>query len=48
LRGTQTRYAAGFLGAINAIIGLYLNDELTLTDALVHQTVHQFMHGIFS
>ena len=48
LRGRHARYAAGFLGAINAMIGLYLNGELTLTDELVYQTVHQFMHGIFS
>jgi AcrR family transcriptional regulator len=48
LRGRHARYAAGFLGMINAMIGLYLNAELALTDELVYQTVHQFMHGIFS
>lgn len=48
LRDRQARYTAGFLGLINAIIGLYLNDEWILTDELVYQTVHQFMHGIFS
>jgi AcrR family transcriptional regulator len=48
LKGRHARYAAGLLGAINAMIGLYLNDELRLTDELVYQTVHQFMHGIFS
>ena len=46
--GRHARYAAGFLGMINAMIGLYLNNELDLTDELVYQTVHQFMHGIFS
>lgn len=48
LRGRHKRYAAGFLGVINAMIGLYLNDELALTEELIYQTVHQFMHGIFS
>jgi TetR/AcrR family transcriptional regulator len=48
LRGRQGRYAAGLLGTINAMIGLYLNDGLDLTDDLVYQMVHQFMHGIFS
>jgi len=38
----------GFLGEINAMIGLYLNDELALTNDVVYQLVHQFMHGIFS
>lgn len=48
LRGRHRRYAAGFLGVINAMIGLFLNRELELTDEVVYLTVHQFMHGIFS
>lgn len=48
LRGRHSRYAASFLGAINAMIGLHMNTELALTDELVYQTVHQFMYGIFS
>ena len=48
LRGRHVRYAAGFLGEINAMIGLYLNENMALTDDLIYQTVHQFMHGIFS
>jgi len=48
LAGRHARYAAGFLGEINAMIGLYLNENLALSDELVFQTVHQFMHGIFS
>ncbi len=48
LRGRHKRYAAGFLGEINALIGLYLNNELYLTGETVYQLVHQFMHGIFS
>ena len=48
LRGRHRRYAAGFLGVINAMIGLFLNHELELTNEVVYLTVHQFMHGIFS
>jgi AcrR family transcriptional regulator len=48
MRGRHARYAAGFLGMVNAMIGLYLNGELDLTDDLVYQTVHQCMYGIFS
>lgn len=48
LRGRHRRYAVGFLGVINAMVGLYLNQELELTDEIVYLTVHQFMHGIFS
>jgi TetR/AcrR family transcriptional regulator len=48
LHDRHARYAAGLLGMINAMIGLYINEELALTDELVYQTVHQFMHGIFS
>jgi AcrR family transcriptional regulator len=48
LRGRHQRYAAAFLGQINVMIGLYLNDSLDLTDEVVYLTVHQFMHGIFS
>jgi TetR/AcrR family transcriptional regulator len=48
LRGRHQRYAAAFLGQINVMIGLYLNDSLELTNEVVYLTVHQFMHGIFS
>ncbi len=48
LRGRHKSYAAGLLGMINAIIELYLNDELALMEETVYQTVHQFMYGIFS
>jgi TetR/AcrR family transcriptional regulator len=48
MRGRHRRYAAGFLGAINAMIDLFLNDQLELTDEVIYQTVRQFMHGIFS
>lgn len=48
LIGRHKRYAAAFLGMINANIGLCLNHDLVLTEELVYQSVHQFMHGIFS
>jgi AcrR family transcriptional regulator len=48
LRGRHARYAASLLGEINAVIGLYLNQEILLDEVLVYQTVHQFMYGIFS
>ena len=48
LRDKHSRLAVSFLGGINALIGLKLNGKLNLSDALVYQTVHQFMYGIFS
>ena len=48
LRDKHSRLAVSFLGEINALIGLKLNGKLNLNDALVYQTVHQFMYGIFS
>jgi TetR/AcrR family transcriptional regulator len=48
LRGRHVRYASSLLGEINALIGLYLNQEIALDEVLVYQTVHQFMYGIFS
>lgn len=48
LLGRERRHAVGFLGAVNAVIGLFLNDEIDLNGEIVYQTVHQFMYGIFS
>jgi len=48
LRGRHKRYAAAYLGQVNVMIGLFLNDSLDLTDEIVYLTVHQFMYGIFS
>jgi TetR/AcrR family transcriptional regulator len=48
LRGKQGRLAVSLLGEINALIGLHLNGKLDLSDAIVFQTIHQFMYGIFS
>ena len=48
LRGKHSRLAVSLLGEINALIGLSLHGQLDLSDAIVYQTVHQFMYGIFS
>lgn len=48
LSGRHHRYAAGFRGEINAMVGLYFIQALELDDLVIYQTVHQFMHGIFS
>jgi len=48
MRGRHIRYAAGFLGQINAAIMLYIQGEWALDDQAVYQVLHQFMHGIFS
>lgn len=48
MSGRHTLYAAGFIGLINAAIGLYLEGDWGLEDPGVYQLVHQFMHGIFS
>jgi TetR/AcrR family transcriptional regulator len=48
LRGKHRRLAVSLLGEINALIGLHLNGKLDLSDAIVFQTIHQFMYGIFS
>jgi AcrR family transcriptional regulator len=41
-------YAASFIGMIDTYIGLFLNQEIELSDELVRQAAHQFMHGIYS
>jgi AcrR family transcriptional regulator len=48
MRGRQRTYAATFLGIINTFVGLALNGYLELSEAVAHQTVHQFSHGIYS
>jgi TetR/AcrR family transcriptional regulator len=48
MKGRQRAYAATFLGMIDTYVGLYINSQVELNDVLVHQAVHQFMHGIFS
>jgi TetR/AcrR family transcriptional regulator len=48
MRGRQRAYATTFLGMVNTYASMALNGYTTLEDPLVHQAVHQFMHGIFS
>ncbi len=48
LRGRHDRYAVGFLGALNAVIGLHLTEGLRLSEVVLHQTIQYFLHGIFS
>lgn len=48
MRGRHQRYAVTLRGMIDTYIGLYLNGYTRLDDALLHQAVHQFMHGIYS
>ncbi len=48
MRGRQRAYAATFLGMLNTYIAIYLNGQIELSDAVVQQATHQFMHGIFS
>ena len=48
MRGRHQRYAASFLGLINTYIGLSFNNFLELDETVLGNTVHQFMHGIFS
>lgn len=48
MRGRTRIYAATYLGMLNTYIGFFLNGYLQLDDALIYQTVHQFMHGILS
>ncbi|MGV8025666.1 MAG: TetR/AcrR family transcriptional regulator [Anaerolineaceae bacterium] len=46
--GRHQRYAASFFGIINTYIGLKISSQLELDETIVRNTVHQFMHGIFS
>jgi TetR/AcrR family transcriptional regulator len=48
MKGRHQAYAATYLGMLNTYVGLALNGYTALNDALVRQSVHQFMHGIFS
>ncbi len=48
MNGRQRAYATTFLGMVNTYIGMAFNGYVQLNDALRHQGVHQFMHGIFS
>ena len=48
LRGRQQRYAISFVGVLNSYIALQLDGEITITDRMRHDIVHQFSHGIYS
>lgn len=48
MKGRHRAYAATFLGMLNNYVSLALNGYTQLNEPLVHQSVHQFMHGIFS
>lgn len=48
MRGRHQRYAVTLRGMIDTYIGLFLIGYAQLNDELLHQAVHQFMHGIFS
>jgi AcrR family transcriptional regulator len=48
LRGRHRRYAFSLVGALNSYIVLQLDGELTISDRLRREIVHQFSHGIYS
>ncbi|MCE1248952.1 MAG: TetR/AcrR family transcriptional regulator [Firmicutes bacterium] len=48
MKGRHKRYAVSFIGMINSYISLHTKDLIQLSDELVYQAVHQFMHGIYS
>jgi AcrR family transcriptional regulator len=48
MRGRAARYAASFLGHVNALVSLSLYGEGERREDAVRDAVHQFMHGIFS
>jgi len=48
LRGKHRRFAFSFVGSLNSYIVLQLDDEITITDRLRRDIIHQFSHGIYS
>ena len=48
LRGRQSRYAVSLVGVLNSYIALQLDGEITITDRLRRDIVHQFSYGIYS
>lgn len=48
MRGRSRLFSSAFLGLLNTCIGLYLNGYAALDDALLHQVLRQFQHGIYS
>lgn len=48
MKGREKAYSETFQGMVRTWSTLIVNRELELTDDLLHKSVHQFMHGIFS
>jgi len=48
MRGRHRKYAVSLVGALNSYIALQLDGEITITDRLRRDIVHQFSHGIYS
>jgi AcrR family transcriptional regulator len=48
LRGRHRRYAVSLVGVLNSYIALQLDGEISITERLRRDIVHQFSHGIYS
>jgi TetR/AcrR family transcriptional regulator len=48
MKGRHQRYAVSLVGVLNSYIALQLDGEITITDRLRWDLVHQFSHGIYS
>ncbi|ULQ60542.1 TetR/AcrR family transcriptional regulator [Brucepastera parasyntrophica] len=48
IKGKEKALSRTFQGMVNTWVLLVLNKEITLTDAVLYSSVHQFMYGIFS
>ncbi|HYF65447.1 MAG TPA: TetR/AcrR family transcriptional regulator [Herpetosiphonaceae bacterium] len=48
MRGRHHAYAATLIGMINTYVGLHLQGNFDLDQAVARQAVHQFSHGIYS
>jgi TetR/AcrR family transcriptional regulator len=48
MAGRALPYAASFIGASDAYVGLYLAGDLDPDAGFLRRAVHYFMHGIFS
>jgi AcrR family transcriptional regulator len=48
MKGRSRPYAASFIGTIDTYVGIFLSDQLDLTEETVRGAIRQFMYGIFS
>lgn len=48
MRGRARRYAHSFIGLVNTYQRLVVSGEVTVSDALKRDIVHQFSYGIYS